>query len=271
MTTYAIGDIQGCFDEFQCLLEKINFNHDKDQLWLAGDLINRGPKSLETLQFCYERRDNIVAVQGNHDLHFLAVAAGTQTPKRKDTFTEILKSPQLDHYIEWLASNPLLHCDEKFRVVMVHAGIAPCWTLDQARHYAREVEAVLTSDARLDFFNAMYGNTPKRWSDDLQGTDRLRAITNYFTRMRLCESDGSLDLSYKGTLADAPDHLVAWFDLPSRLPREYKVLFGHWAALNGHTGHDHLIALDTGCVWGNQLTAYCLETGQLYRCPCRHD
>lgn len=262
MATYAIGDIQGCFEPLQTLLKKIDFNTDRDTLWLVGDLVNRGPASLETLRFCYTHRDNLVCVLGNHDLHLLAVAHQNSPAKRKDTLDEILQAPDRGVLLSWLQSCPLLHHDEQLSAVLVHAGIAPCWSLPQAAAHAREVEAVLQSSDVASFFAQMYGNQPAGWDEHQQGPTRWRTITNYFTRMRLVKPDGSLDFSYKGPLDAVPDGLFPWFDAPERKLIEPRIIFGHWAALKGLQGRDDVIGLDTGCVWGNALSAYCLEDGR---------
>ena len=267
---YAIGDIQGCFEPFQCLLKQINFNCDRDQLWLAGDLVNRGPQSLDTLRYCVAHRDNIVAVQGNHDLHLLAIAFDPKrTPKRKDTLTPILVAPDRDVLLDWLLHNPLLHQSHEHQAVLVHAGIPPMWNLEEAGRHAQEVATVLQDEAkRLSFFQAMYGNKPAKWDPDLSGPTRWRLITNYFTRMRLCTNDHALDLSYKSTLENKPADLYAWFAAPNRKPIEYWILFGHWAALMGETAQDSIVGLDFGCVWGNQLKAYCIEEQTWFSCAC---
>ena len=267
---YAIGDIQGCFEPFQCLLKKINFNPDKDCLWLAGDLVNRGPNSLETLRFCYQRRENIIAVQGNHDLHLLAVAFDpNRDAKRKDTFGDILEAKDRKHLLDWLLGNPLLHFDPAHNAVMAHAGFPPMWDLKHALEFSKEVENVLAdSKLRIKYFKEMYGNKPKGWDDKLKGPDRWRTITNYFTRMRLCDSSLNLDLEYKGILADKPQNLFPWFSAPNRIAIPQRILFGHWAALMGETNNQNVIGLDHGCVWGNKLSAYCLDTDEWHHCAC---
>lgn len=267
MATYAIGDLQGCYQDFKCLLDKIQFNADKDQIWLCGDLVNRGPDSLKTLQLCYQMRDNLLTVLGNHDLHMLAVISGTIEKKRKDTFHDILESPECDTLAEWLLSCPLLHENDQY--VLTHAGIYPGWTLQQARGYAHEVEQVLTNPAmRQQFFQNMYGNIPAHWDESLSSTDRWRTITNFFTRMRLVDKEGKIDLVHKESLETIPEGLTPWFQWHKRIPIEKKTLFGHWAALEGNTHSDQIIGLDTGCVWGNELSAFCLETGVWTRCQC---
>lgn len=269
MATWAIGDLQGCLDDFLCLLKKIRFKPDRDQLWLSGDLVNRGPDSLGTLRHCYDLRDNLVTVLGNHDLHMLAVLDGAVAYKRKDTFRDVLNAPDRHRLSQWLLQCPLLHENAGF--VMTHAGIYPHWTLDQARRFAREIEAVLQDPAqRSQFFLNMYGNEPSRWDNQLQGHERWRTITNFFTRLRLIDSNGHIDLIHKESLTVKPDHLHAWYECPGRVSIPKTILFGHWAALQGITNLADVIALDTGCVWGNQLSAYCLETGHMIACHCQH-
>lgn len=269
MATYAIGDLQGCYDAFICLLDKLNFNPDRDQLWLAGDLINRGPASLKTLQHCYDLRDNLITVLGNHDLHLLAVLHGSLPPKRKDTFHDILDARNTEHLAQWLLQCPLMHENDDW--VLCHAGVYPAWDLATARRCAREVESVLQDNTlRHEFFDNMYGNEPAHWDEGLTGPDRWRTITNFFTRMRLIDSNGNMDFKYKESLAGAPEGFSPWFKWQQRKPLNKKILFGHWASLEGNTQSDHIIGLDTGCVWGNKLSAYCLESGEWTRCQCGH-
>lgn len=268
MATYAIGDLQGCYASFQALLQRVNFEPQRDRLWLVGDLINRGPQSLETLRWCHAHRDAVITVLGNHDLHFLAVAFGASPFKpHKDTFADILDAPDREVLVEWLRRQPLIHVEAGH--VMCHAGINPRWTVEQAQSLAAEVERVLRGDDLGHYFGKMYGNQPAGWDDSLTGADRLRVITNYFTRMRLCDADGALELSYKRGLANIPKGYYPWFNTPSRIKLKERVLFGHWAALLGRTDRDDTIALDTGCVWGGDLSAYCIETGQIIRQPCQ--
>lgn len=268
MATYAIGDLQGCYDAFICLLDKLHFNPDRDRIWLAGDLINRGPESLKTLEHCYALRDNLITVLGNHDLHMLAVLEGSLEPKRKDTFQDILKSSNKDLLAQWLQQCPLMHENDDW--VLCHAGIYPLWDLATARLHAREVESVLQNPTqRREFFDNMYGNEPACWNDRLEGPDRWRTITNFFTRMRLIDNSGNMDFKYKESMMNAPAGLSPWFEWHKRVPVDKKILFGHWAALEGNTRAEHIIGLDTGCVWGNQLSAFCLETGKWTRCQCK--
>ncbi|PWK53084.1 symmetrical bis(5'-nucleosyl)-tetraphosphatase [Pleionea mediterranea] len=263
MTAYAIGDLQGCYQSFQKLLATIKLDWQKDKLWLCGDLVNRGPQSLETLRFIYEHRERIKVVLGNHDLHMLAVASGAQSIKRKDTFLPIIESAAHQDLIEWLHQQPLARYGKNRRVLMVHAGVAQQWTLADALACSDEVSEVLqNNNKRSEFFNAMYGNEPELWSDALEGTDRLRFITNAFTRMRFCHRDGRLDMSNKCKPGKQPDDLKPWFKLPLNLEKKVQVVFGHWAALEGKLATKRFQALDTGCVWGGQLTALNLKTGE---------
>ncbi|MCB5161029.1 symmetrical bis(5'-nucleosyl)-tetraphosphatase [Marinomonas algarum] len=268
MATYAIGDVQGCLTPLLQLLDQIQFQADQDTLWFAGDLINRGQESLETLRFIKSLGDKAVVVLGNHDLHLLAVAHGHGKLKRGDTLGNILTAADRDDLIHWLRHQPLLHFDPDLNVIMTHAGIPPCWDLDTARALAQEVEHTLQSDRVDDFFADMYGNKPSKWHRTLTGQDRLRAITNYFTRMRFCDEKSKLDLKSKEGANTAVKGFAPWFSYPSKLPDDCHVVFGHWAALEGHTQQAGIHALDTGCVWGGSLTALRLEDKQRFSTPC---
>jgi len=269
MSTYVVGDIQGCLQPLKCLLKKVSFNPDKDVLWSVGDIVNRGPRCLKTLRFLYDMRDNLVLVLGNHDLHLLAVAAGVRPPNRSDTLEKILKAPDKEKLLTWLLHRPLLHHEHGF--TLVHAGIPPQWSIEEAASRAREVEAVLQSPACIEFFKHMYGNEPLVWSDELTGMTRLRVITNYLTRMRFCTSQGVLDLDSKGPSPDLGKVAVsAWFSHPRRKTAKDRILFGHWASIEGQTDHANAIGLDTGCVWGGALSLYELETGRWTSCQCRN-
>lgn len=268
MSTYAIGDIQGCLEPLKRLLEQVNFDPAADHLWIAGDLINRGPSSCETLEFLYRLRRRTTVVLGNHDLHLLAVARGHRAPNSKDTLEDILGHDEHPEWMDWLRHCPLLHHDVSLGYVMTHAGIPPPWSLDRAKAHAREVEAVLQSRQVDDFLAHMYGNEPRVWKHKLYGMDRLRLITNYFTRMRFCTADGELDLSSKGGLGTHPAGFAPWFAHPGRKCREHRILFGHWAALEGRVDVPNVFALDTGCVWGGTLTAIRLEDQQRFECDC---
>lgn len=268
MSDYAIGDLQGCLEAFDCLLEKIRFNPDKDRLFLAGDLINRGPDSLGTLRRVFQLRDNVHCVLGNHDLHLLAVAHGATRSKRKDTLAEILDASDRTALLGWLQHCPLLIDIPEHEATLTHAGIPPLWSLDQARSRAREVEGVLKDQRCGDFFAHMYGNQPAGWNEDLQGPDRWRVITNHFTRMRFVNQAGELDLTTKGEADAPPSGFMPWFLHPQRRVTGQRLLFGHWAALEGHTGVDRVEALDTGCVWGGSLTALRLDDLARTACEC---
>lgn len=264
MPTYAIGDIQGCFDEFQALLELIQFDPAHDHLWVAGDLVNRGSKSLAVLRAI--KNLNAVVVLGNHDFHLLAITYGHSYGKH--TMQDILTAPDRDELIDWLRRQPLLHYDAKLDYLLVHAGLLPQWSLEQAQQYAKEVETVLASDRCAEFLTHLYGNTPTQWDPNLGSWDRLRFITNVFTRIRFCDTEGHLDLTSKGKLDSQLPGFSPWFKLPSHLPPDIKIVFGHWAALEGKTDTPHRYAIDTGCVWGRSLTALRLEDEQLFSVPC---
>lgn len=270
MSTYVIGDVQGCFDELKQLLTQIEFNPDHDTLWFTGDLINRGPNSLAVLRFVKALGDRHQIVLGNHDLHLLAVAYGAADMNRHDTINDILTAPDKAELIDWLRHCPLLYHDAQTAYVLVHAGLAPAWTIKQAEQLAREVETVLRSSHPSTFLKHMYGNLPDEWRDDLSGVERLRCITNYLTRMRFCYTDGRLDLIYKGEIAGKPKDLIPWFEVKPRANAEAKIIFGHWAALGGEVNMPNLYALDTGCVWGNCLTAMRLEDEKRFRVNCAH-
>ena len=267
MSTYVVGDLQGCLQPLKCLLREVDFNPDKDVLWSVGDIVNRGPKCLKTLRFLYKMRKSLVLVLGNHDLHLLALAAGVRAPNRSDTLDEILQAPDREELLNWLLHQPLIHHEHGH--TMVHAGIPPQWTVKKAIKRAREVEQVLRSPDCVEFLRSMYGNEPAVWSSDLQGMERLRVITNYLTRMRYCTKDGVLDLESKGPSPNLGKQKVsAWFSHPNRKTAQDRILFGHWASIEGHTDSPNAIGLDTGCVWDGALSLYELETAQWTRCQC---
>ena len=253
MATYAVGDIQGCFTELEHLLQIIEFDQHIDQLWLVGDLVNRGPQSLETIQFVKSLGDSAQCVLGNHDIHLIASYVGVQPRKPKCSLRPILDSPDVVEIIDWLRTRPLLHHDKDLNWTMVHAGLLPQWDLEQAVSCAREVEEQLQSANYAEFLAHAYGSTPNQWQADLNQQDRWRIILNAFTRLRLCSWEGAMDFDYKGPLGSQSPDLHAWFDVP-RKSNYLRILFGHWSAL-GFMQTDTLLALDTGCLWGNQLTA----------------
>lgn len=268
MSTYAIGDLQGCLQAFKQLLKAIHFTPEKDTLWLTGDLINRGPESLETLRYVYDMRHSLVTVLGNHDLHLLAVAEGIKQPSPSDTLNEILVAPDRDKLLNWLRHQPLLHRDKSLGYTMVHAGIPPQWSLKKAMERAEEVETVLRSEKISDFLHTMYGNTPTIWAKDLTQQERWRVTTNYFTRMRFCTEEGHVELNSKSGIHHAPKGYAPWFEHINRKTYHDKIIFGHWAALEGEAYSENAFALDTGCVWGNALTAMRLEDQKRFSVNC---
>lgn len=269
MSTYVVGDLQGCYRELQQLLATVKFDPARDVLWLTGDLVNRGPQSLECLRLIKSLGNSAVTVLGNHDLHLLAVAMSGGSSKKKDTLTDILAAPDRDELMHWLRQQPLMVVDETRKLALVHAGIFPDWTIPQARKFAQEVETVLQSDQCLHFLQHMYGNEPDRWDENLHGLDRLRFITNALTRMRICsvskkpEKNNTLELRYKEGVDGIPSGYAPWFTrfVP---PAGWRVLFGHWAALEMHTGIDNIIALDSGCIWGRYLTMLRIDDGKYF-------
>ncbi|WP_426414705.1 symmetrical bis(5'-nucleosyl)-tetraphosphatase [Aestuariirhabdus sp. LZHN29] len=268
MATYAIGDIQGCFEQLEDLLALVEFNPKRDTLWIAGDLVNRGPQSLETLRYLQGLGDRCIAVLGNHDLHLLAVSEEVMRARRQDTLTPILEAPDRDKLLHWLRERPLIHHCPKLGYTMVHAGIPPSWTLKAALNRAAEVEKVLRTGDYRTLLKNMYGDEPACWHKNLTGWRRLRVIINYLTRMRFCLADGTLDLDQKSGPNDPPKGFLPWYSHPDRKCGDQRILFGHWAALEGNADHPNVFALDTGCVWGGQLTAMELETGELTTLYC---
>lgn len=259
MSDYAIGDIQGCYAPLLHLLDKIQFNEREDRLWLVGDLVNRGPQSLEVLRFIKNLPISPRITLGNHDLHLLSRIYLNSSANRDDTLQTILKAEDKEELGDWLRSQSLLFHDQNLNIVLTHAGIAPIWSLDQAKASAKEVESALTSDLFLDFLKHMYGNQPDLWSPDLKGFERLRIITNYFTRMRFCNAEGRLIMHYKGTVEEAEQNLIPWYLVPHRKTIPADIVFGHWAALKGRCPVQGIYALDTGCYWGGELTALRLQ------------
>jgi bis(5'-nucleosyl)-tetraphosphatase (symmetrical) len=256
MSLYCIGDIQGCDSALGRLLAKIDFSPSRDTVYLLGDLVNRGPESAQTLRRCMAADGGIQVILGNHDLHLLAAAQGRRKFSRRDTLLEVLQAPDAAQLLEWVRQQPLArtHALGAEQLLMVHAGVQQSWDLADTLRYAAEVQDVLRSSEMDTFLQAMYGNTPAQWDPQLTGMDRLRMITNVLTRMRFCQADGSLDFDSTESLADAPEGLTAWFDLPNRVAANTTIAFGHWSTL-GDLNRPHLLALDTGCVWGGCLTA----------------
>ena len=268
MATYAIGDIQGCYDSFMRLLESFHFNPASDKLWLVGDLVNRGPRSLDTLRFVRDQGEAAVTVLGNHDLTLLIIAAGFRKADKHDTLEEILQAPDCDELLNWLRSRKLCHHEAGY--FMVHAGLLPQWTVDQASLLAREVEKALTQPDWREFLANMWGNKPVQWDDHLEGWPRLRAIVNGMTRLRFCTAQGEMDFMSKGELVDTPAGYMPWFDVPWRKSADTTLVTGHWSALGLKVSHN-LLALDSGCLWGGKLTAIRLEDRKIFQVDCAEE
>jgi len=264
---YAVGDIQGCLSCLERLLDSVGFHPGRDQLWAVGDLINRGPSSLETLRFCKGLGDSFRSVLGNHDLHLLAVARGHRSPSHKDTLQDILTARDRDDLLEWLRHHPLVIAENGF--TLVHAGIPPQWSIRKALKRAREVETILHGEQPGQLLATMYGNQPDTWDKNLEGPSRWRLITNYFTRMRFCDASGRLELNSKLGPGSAPKGFAPWFSHAARKTAGDDIVFGHWAALDGVARGDHLFPLDTGCVWGGRLRLMCLDTRTYHHVSCK--
>jgi bis(5'-nucleosyl)-tetraphosphatase (symmetrical) len=258
MALYAIGDIQGCGAAFDALLRKLKFRRSRDRLWLVGDLVNRGPDSLRVLRRVMGLGRSVTCVLGNHDLHLLATVAGRRELSPADTFAHVLSAPDADDIIDWLRRRPLMHYDPRRKRVLVHAGIPPVWTVQQARERAREVEGLLRGPRWRAALRTMYGNEPAAWSRKLDTQDRRRYTINALTRMRYCDRRGRLDFKESGPPGSQPKGLKPWFDVESRRSRNVQIVFGHWAAL-GLMRRADVTALDSGCVWGGCLTAVRLD------------
>ncbi|MGQ0544689.1 MAG: symmetrical bis(5'-nucleosyl)-tetraphosphatase [Betaproteobacteria bacterium] len=259
MATYAIGDVQGCFDELQRLLGEVRFGK-QDHLWFVGDLVNRGPKSLEVLRFVRELDARAVTVLGNHDLHLVTQFEGFERPRKDDTFQDVLAAADARELVGWLRRRPMMHAADGY--AMVHAGLLPQWGIAEALELGREVERALAAPDYRDFLANMYGSTPDEWSERLTGWDRLRVIVNAMTRLRFCTADGRMDFRAKGKRP--PAGYSAWFDFRNDAQA---IVCGHWSAL-GLKLSEKLVALDSGCVWGEKLSALRLEDRALFQVPC---
>ena len=261
-----MGDLQGCLEPLLDLLDQVNFNPKHDELWCVGDLVNRGPDSLGTLQFLYSIRKSIKVVLGNHDLHLLAVAYGQKSVKKGSELLKIREADDGKKILKWLRKQPLFYWDKKRKLAMCHAGIPPMWSPKKAKALSKEVQKVLQSKQHKELYAAMYGNTPELWNEKLKGFKRLRVIINYFTRMRFLGPNGELDLDSKSGLDsnDEDSQLKPWFEFDNKLKKN-RLLFGHWAALEGLFDHPQVVGLDTGCVWGGPMTLLHIESGKRYQ------
>lgn len=273
MATYAVGDIQGCYAPLRRLLDKAAFDPARDRLWSVGDLVNRGPQSLETLRFLKSLGAAFTGVLGNHDLHFLASASGAHTSGKVQTLLPLLDAPDCVELFEWVRQLPLAYRDSldthagRRKFLLVHAGIAPGWKFSQVRARAAEVEAALQGPAFLDYLRMMYGDLPDTWNDTLTGMERLRVITNILTRIRFCTAAGKLDLKVKAGPSAAPEGYRPWFEFQQQKAHRV-ILFGHWATLNGKIARTNIIGLDTGCVWGRCMTLLRLEDSMRFTMDC---
>ncbi|HYA19973.1 MAG TPA: symmetrical bis(5'-nucleosyl)-tetraphosphatase [Burkholderiales bacterium] len=265
MATYAVGDVQGCFVALQRLLDKIRFDVARDRLWFVGDLVNRGPDSLSTLRFVKELGDRAITVLGNHDLHLLMVAEGSARLRKSDTLREVLAAPDRRELLDWLRWQRMMYASDGF--AMVHAGLLPSWSVKKALSLAREVEGALRAENYRELLASMYGNQPLQWSDDLSGKDRLRVIINAMTRLRVCTEKGEMQFAHKGKPEDAPRGYLPWYEVSGRVSRDATIICGHWSAL-GLLLRGNLLALDTGCLWGGNLSAVCLEDRRLFQVSC---
>jgi bis(5'-nucleosyl)-tetraphosphatase (symmetrical) len=265
MSTYVIGDIQGCQDSLLRLLDEVKFDPRADRLWLVGDLVNRGPDSLVVLRFLKQLGTAAISVLGNHDLHLLALAEGFGRVHKGDTLDAVLAAPDRDELLHWLRQQKLAWREGGF--LMVHAGVLPGWTVDDTMQYAAEAETVLQGADYRDFFAQMYGNTPVAWDSDLQGMERLRVIVNAFTRLRYCSINGEMEFHHKGAPGTQPTGWLPWFDVPGRKSADTTIIIGHWSTL-GLINRRDLVALDTGCLWGGRLTAIRLDDRQVFSVQC---
>ena len=271
MSTYAIGDVQGCYPELRALLRECGFDARRDRLWFVGDLVNRGPRSLEVLRFVTDLGDRAHVVLGNHELHLVASHYGARRPRARDTFHDVLDAADREALVDWLRGRPMVHRDPERRFVMVHAGIPPAWTVDEAIRLGSELSEALRGPDHSRLLSGMYGNKPDRWRDSLAGLDRLRFVTNAFTRMRYCRADGRLDFSETRPPGAQDPSLVPWYTLRDAGADGARIVFGHWATLQLLAPLPrtlHVRHVDSGCVWGGSLTALRLEDDREFSVPC---
>ena len=265
MATYAVGDIQGCFDSFRRLLDLVRFDPARDRLWLVGDLVNRGPHSLETLRFVKGLGEAAITVLGNHDLHLVMLAEGHSKKRDDDTLDAILAAPDRAELLDWLRQRPMMHVENGH--ALVHAGLLPQWTVARARKLAGEVEAALRAENYREFLANMWGSEPPCWRKDLSGWPRLRVIVNAMTRMRFCSAEGVMEFKAKGEATDPPKGYLPWFAVPGRRSADHVLVTGHWSAL-GLKIEPNLLALDSGCLWGRHLTAVSLPERKVFQVDC---
>ncbi len=265
MALYAIGDLQGCLDPLERLVDAFAFDPARDRLWFVGDLVNRGPDSLGCLRYVKELGDRAITVLGNHDLHLLCVAEGIEKPRHRDTLAAVLEAPDREVLLDWLRCRPLMHVEGAF--AMVHAGLLPEWPVAKARELAGEVEEALQGPSWREFLRHLYGNQPARWDDALAGHDRLRVIVNAMTRLRVCTADGAMGLAFKGEPGERHALHLPWFDMPARASATHTIVCGHWSAM-GLRVAERVLSLDSGCVWGRCLTAIRLDDRRLFQVPC---
>lgn len=268
MATYAIGDLQGCLDPLESLLEQIRFDPADDRIWFVGDLVNRGPQSLEALRFVRDLGDRAITVLGNHDIHLLGCRFGNRVARGRDTLEPILNAEDGDELIDWLRRRPLLHHDTSLDWTLVHAGIHPHWTLERAQTAARETEAAMRADHPEAFFNGIFGNESDHPQENPTAIDEQRFAINVFTRMRYCHADGRLDFSEKRTPANAAAGLTPWFAMPERAMADRRIVFGHWSTLGPAVPRGNAWGIDQGCLWGHRLTALRLEDEALFAVDC---
>lgn len=273
MASYVIGDLQGCYEELQALLKQIQYNEETDFLWFAGDIVNRGPNSLACLEFVkrLQEQNKAQIVLGNHDFHLLAAYAGLETyVSKSDTLTEILQAPHATNLIDWLRHQPLMVKHDFLPIAMVHAGIPPQWSISEALSHAKEVESILQSDSWKDAIkHHLFGSDAKTWSDTLDGWERIRYIVNAFARMRYCNDKGKLD--FKQKMSPNPNEQTKyqpWFSHANRKNKDYEIFFGHWSTLGALDAYN-IHSTDTGCLWGGELTAYCLEDKTRHTLKCK--
>ncbi|HLS27681.1 MAG TPA: symmetrical bis(5'-nucleosyl)-tetraphosphatase [Opitutales bacterium] len=262
MADYVIGDVHGCFDTLCRLLEKIAYSPERDRIFMTGDLVNSGPQPAEVVRWAKEEGASVVL--GNHDLHLLAVAAGVRAPRKKDRFYDLLDAPDSAELLEWLRTRPLVIREKDF--LLVHAGVLPEWDLETIERLAEEVQHELRGPRSAEFLREMYGDEPRRWREDLTGIDRLRITVNAMTRLRMLKDGNEIDFEHKKPPKPASKDLQPWFEVPSRRSRDTLIFFGHWAALGFYEGNG-VIGLDSGCIWGRQLTAWRVDDGQIFQVP----